>query len=240
VIIAKKLARLFSTSKDPELLEFARENIGAGLSQSRHQGVLRELRLVCTLRKRTLAQEENQATVRTLPGARAGDSTRPTTGTNALRTMGLSELVEASGTERGVRLKAVLSELGRRRGEPVIAALGSAAATYDGEIQELARELLTRQLTGLNPKQIKDKLKDDRAEVRAAAAHVAGSKGLHVENELIDLLTDDEAVVCRQAHQALVTLSKDKDFGPKDSANAAERKEAQQKWRAWLTRSSGR
>ena len=44
VIIAKKLARMFSTTKDPELLQFARENIAAGVTQSRHLGVIKDLR----------------------------------------------------------------------------------------------------------------------------------------------------------------------------------------------------
>src|SRR5262249_19450515 len=144
------------------------------------------------------------------------------------------------GSERGVRLKAILTELGRRRGEPVIGALGSAAASYDGEIQGLARDLLTRQLSGLSAKELEAKLKDDRSEVRAAAARVVASKGLHLESELIDLLTDEEAVVHQQAHQALVALSKGTDFGPKDGATAAERKEAQQRWRGWLAARDGR
>src|SRR5438105_2637471 len=45
VQIAKKLSRLLGSSKDTELLEFARENIGAGIERSRHMGVLRELRV---------------------------------------------------------------------------------------------------------------------------------------------------------------------------------------------------
>jgi hypothetical protein len=237
VIIAKKLARMFSASKDPELLEFARENIGAGVTQSRHLGVLKDLRLLCTLRKRTLAQEESRATVRTLPGSKAVGSARSSAGKSDVRDLGLSELVGAAGSEHGPRLKAVLTELGRRRGEPAIAALGAAAATYDGEVQELARDLLARQLSGLAAKELKEKLRDDRAEVRAAAARVAGRKSIHLENELIDLLSDEETVVRRHAHQALVTLSKGTDFGPKDEANQAERKAAQEKWRSWLAKS---
>jgi len=54
VTIAKKLAAYLKTTNDPELLEFARENIGAGVTQSRHLGVLRDLRLACTMRKRAV------------------------------------------------------------------------------------------------------------------------------------------------------------------------------------------
>jgi hypothetical protein len=236
VIIAKKLARMLSTTKDAELLEFARENIGAGVTQSRHMGVLKELRVLCTLRKGALPREENRAAVRTLPGSKAVGTARSTAGKSDVRDMGVSQLIEAAGSERGVRLKAVLTELGRRRGEPVLGALGSAAATYDGEIQELARDMLTRRLSVLDAKELKDKLKDDRAEVRAAAAHVAGSKGVHLERELIPLLNDDEALVRRQAHQALVTLSKAEDFGPLDDATEVQRSQAQAKWQSWLAK----
>src|SRR6266849_793654 len=68
VTIAKKLAVMLRASNDPDLLEFARENVGAGITQSRHMGVIKDLRVFCTLRKRNLAQEESRATVRTLPG----------------------------------------------------------------------------------------------------------------------------------------------------------------------------
>jgi hypothetical protein len=236
VIIAKKLARMLSTTKDAELLEFARENIGAGVTQSRHMGVLKELRVLCMLRKGALPREESRATVRTLPGSRAVGTALSTAGNNDVSGMGVSELIEAAGSERGVRLKTVLTELGRRRGEPVIGALGSAAATYDGEIQELAHDLLTRQLSALSANELKEKLKEDRAEVRAAAVRVVGSKGLHLERELIPLLDDEEAVVRRQARQALITLSKGQDFGPKDDATDAQRAEAQAKWRGWLAK----
>lgn len=239
VIIAKKLARMLSSSNDAELLEFARENIGAGVTQSRHLGVLKDLRVLCTLRKRNLAQEESRATVRTLPGSRAVGSARSTAGKRDVHELGVSELIEAAGSERGDRLKGVLTELGQRRGESVISALGSAAATYEADIQELARDLLTRQLSSLSAKELKEKLKDDRAEVRAAAARVAASKKLPLEKELIDLLTDDEANVRRQAHQALVTLHPGTDFGPTDAAAEKERKEAQQKWRSWLAKRAG-
>jgi hypothetical protein len=240
VIIAKKLARMLSASKDSQLLDFARENIGAGITQSRHMGVIKDLRVLCMLRKRGLAQEESRATVRTLPGTKAVGSAQSTTGKKNVGEMGVTELIEAAGSERGARLKTVLTELAKRRGESVIGALGSAAATYDGEIQDLARKFLTQQLSDLSAKELKAKLKDDRAEVRAAAAGVAGSKQLHLERQLIDLLNDDEIVVRHQAHQALCTLSKGTDFGPRTDATEAERTEAQQKWRGWLAKQGGR
>jgi hypothetical protein len=227
---------MLSTSRDPELLEFARENIGAGVTQSRHMGVIKDLRVLCALRKGALGREDSRATVRTLPGTKAVGSARSTAGKRDVREMGLSELVEAAGSERGARLKAVLTELGQRRGEPVIGALGSAAATYEGDIQQQARELLARQLSGLNTNGLIEMLKDDRAEVRAAAARVVGSKGVHLEGELIDLLADPETIVRQQAHQALLAFSKGTDHGPKEDATAAELAGAQKQWREWLAK----
>src|SRR5205823_3283281 len=51
VVIAKKLAGMLASSADPELLDFARENIGAGVTRSRHMSVLKDLRVMCILRK---------------------------------------------------------------------------------------------------------------------------------------------------------------------------------------------
>src|SRR5437016_5561132 len=56
VTIAKKLNRMLRNTTDLELLEFARENMGAGVTQSRHMGVIRDLRVVCMVRKRLVAQ----------------------------------------------------------------------------------------------------------------------------------------------------------------------------------------
>src|SRR5216684_9064480 len=52
--IAKKLAIMLRASNDPDLLEFARENVGAGITQSRHMGVIRDLKMVCIMRKRSV------------------------------------------------------------------------------------------------------------------------------------------------------------------------------------------
>jgi hypothetical protein len=235
--IARKLERLFNKTTDNELLQFARENIGAGITESRHMASLRHLRLVCMLRQRDL--QVAKADTRTSSRLKGRETSPTNSGDRKLRGMSLTELVEASGKERGPKLKMVLTELGRRPGEESIGALGAAASLYDGETQKLARDLLKRQLTGLSSKTLKAKLKDDRAEVRAATARVAADKGLHWEDQFIELLTDDEAVVREAAHQALVKFSKGKDYGPRQDAPAAERKEAVQKWRAWLAQQNG-
>ena len=55
-VIAEKLQRMLLASDDQELLQFARDEIGAGVGRSRHQNVLQDLRFRCMLRKNALAR----------------------------------------------------------------------------------------------------------------------------------------------------------------------------------------
>lgn len=225
LVIAKKLHRLLSASNDLELLQFARENVGAGVRRSRHLGTLEELRFFCTQRK-TLVSRQIAAGV--LP-------------TKSPRTLSVAELATAAGSERGDKLKMVLIELEKRQGDEVIGALGSAAgASYEEDIQKLARDLLHRNLSRQKEPVLKEKLQDDRAEVRIAAARVTGEKRMRLGGELIDLLGDAEARVRDAAHQALVRLNQGTDLGPKAKANEKERAEAVRKWREWWAARNGK
>jgi hypothetical protein len=226
LVIAKKLARTLNTTTDLDLLEYARETIGAGVTANRHMSVLKDLRVACMLRKSTVIQK--------------GIAFKPELKTQEPRMLSVAELARAAGSERGEKLKAVLKELGKRKGDEALIALGSAAATYDSEIRGLARDLIRQKLAGLSNAALKDKLKDDRAEIRAAAAQAISTKGLRYGSELIDLLQDEEAVVCQAAHAALVKLGRGSDFGPADNADAAARAEAAAKWRAWWQKQGGR
>src|SRR5437870_10246264 len=60
-----KLAVMLRTSKGRALLDFALENIGAVITQSRHMAVIKDLRLLCILRKRAVGN--NPVIVRTPP-----------------------------------------------------------------------------------------------------------------------------------------------------------------------------
>ena len=219
-MIAKKLHRFLSATRDKELLDFARENLGAGVGRSRHGPMLQDLRVACLVRKAALARLP--ATAVTAPAERS------------LRTLPVEELSRLAGSERGDRLKGVVKELGTRRGDEALAALGSAAASYEKDVQQLARDLLDRQLLRETPARVKEKLKDDRAEVRAAAARAAKGKALRVEAELIDLLGDEAEAVRQAAREALVKLSRGADHGPAPGAGPKERAEAMAKWRAAL------
>jgi hypothetical protein len=220
VVIAKKLYNLLTKSNDPELLQFARENIGAGIKRSRHLGTLQDLRFFCTQRKNLLERQGTTA---------AGATT-----VRLPKTLTVTELATAAGVERGEKLKSVLIELANRQGDEVIGSLGSVAgSTYDEDMQKLARDLLHRHLSRQKETIIKAKLKDDRAEVRVSAARVAGEKRMRLGKELIDLFEDDEARVRDAAHDALVRLNKGTDLGPAPKVSAKERAEAARKWRDW-------
>jgi hypothetical protein len=226
LVIAKKLYNLLGKSNDPELLQFARENIGAGIKRSRHLGTLQELRFFCTQRKNLVERQ----------GAAAG-----TTTVKMPKSLTVAELTTAAGVERGEKLKSVLIELANRQGDEVIGSLGSVAGNkYEDDVQKLARDLLHRHIARQKESVIKAKLKDDRAEVRVAAARVAGEKRMRLGSELIDLLADDEARVRDAGHEALVRLNKGIDLGPSTKAGAMARAEAIRRWRDWWSAQDGK
>jgi hypothetical protein len=219
VVIARKLGLILSATEDVDLLDFARENIGSGVTARRHMVVIKDLRLACALRKGAI-QRRNLVL-----GYRAGQKTPVQ--------MTVKELAFAAGSQRGPRLKVVLVELEKRRGEPVLNALGAAAESYEKDVQKLARSLLTRHLSRSNARELREALKSDHVPVRAAAVKVVGSKKLPLGTELIGLLNDREPAVQQAARQALVQLSKGRDYGPEPTAGASERAEATRRWQSW-------
>ncbi len=54
--IGKKVVAILRASNDPDLLDFARENIGAGITKSPHMGILKDVRLAASLRRKDLAR----------------------------------------------------------------------------------------------------------------------------------------------------------------------------------------
>jgi hypothetical protein len=239
VTIAKKLNRMLRASRSPELLEFASENIGAGVAESRHMGVIRDLRLICMLRKRALA--ESGVTSSEEPKEETRTSTFETQSkSKRMSQMSTAELAEALKTAKGLRVEIILAQLGKRKGAEAIDILGSAASSVDGNHQKLAQESLSRVMHYLDSDALVKRFKDDRAEIRAAAARVAGGRSLHISEPLINLLTDGEETVRDAARQSLVRLSHGKDFGPAPGATDADRKKAAQEWRSWLTAQNGR
>jgi hypothetical protein len=58
LIIARRVAAQMRTTNDKELLQFARENVGAGVERSRHAAVLKDLKYECTRRQTAIANEK--------------------------------------------------------------------------------------------------------------------------------------------------------------------------------------
>ncbi len=227
VVIAQKLQRLLLASDDRELLQLARDEIGAGVGRTRHAPVLQDLRFKVTLRQNLVAR-------------RPAPAEKPAAAAKIPAFMSNGELAEAAGTEHGPRLEKILTELARRKGPEVLAGLTTATSNSDRKSQDLARDLLDRHLQRQPETVVREKLKDPHPEVRQAAARVVGAKMPNLGGDLIELLSDEVGAVRAAARQALVLLSRGEDFGPEVSADKATCALAQKKWRDWWDRRSGR
>lgn len=228
VIIARKLATIINSSNDPDLLSFAKENIGLEVKAKRHQGVMRDLQFAVQLRRSAVQRGIATGALPRRPTLVGGSPAA-----KSLGAMSFDELAAAADKERGDKLKGILIEIEKRNGPKVLDTLALAIAKPESETSELARSLLPKHLSRLKPSDLKAQLKHARAEVRAAAAQVVGTKKLRWGAELIDLLEDKETAVQQAARQALVRLSGEVDYGPSPGADAADRADAIRQWRAW-------
>jgi hypothetical protein len=194
--IGRKVGSILRVSSDMQLLEFARENIGAGVTRTRHGSILNDLRVACMVRKRVVAVNN--------PSGRGKKVIKP------VRKMSVAELSAAmAGERRAPRLKLLMSELATRRGPEVI-------------------------------KLVKEKLKDERPAVRAAAVQAVAGQHKRLGGEVIQMLTDPSPEVRKAAHQALVKLGRGADYGPGRDASSSEREEAVKRWRDWWDKESRR
>jgi hypothetical protein len=222
IVIGEKLYKLLARSDDLELLQFARDEIGGGVMASRHAAFLKELRFKVLMRKNAVAR-------------------RPPPAPKMPPQMTTAELAEAAGKEQGRRLEAVIAELEKRKGPEALAGLATVAGgSSDKEMRQQARDLLDKYLLRQDDTYLKQRLKDDIAEVRQSAVRVIAAKAPKLGRDVIDLLDDDVALVRAAAHQALVLLSSGEDFGPTQDAAKADRTAAQKQWRAWWDRNNGR
>jgi hypothetical protein len=214
LVISKRLSRMLMGSTDVELLEFAKDTIGAGVERSSHAGVLKDMRFQCQMRKNQLMRLAAQ-------------------GPKEPRVMTLPELAEAARKEKGARLKAVLTELEQRRGPEVLVALTFAAANADSDSKPFVLGLLDSHLGRQTAAVVQQKLKDADPEVRKSASRVVAARQPALGGDLIELLGDSVPDVREASRQALIKLSKGEDFGPAESADLAAIEAAQKKWRAW-------
>jgi hypothetical protein len=217
LLISKKLTSMLMASDDQELLQFARDELGAGVGRSRYSSTLQDLRFKCMLRKNALAR-----------------STPPKP--KGLAALSTEQLAKSANSERGPRLKGILTELSKRTGKEVIPALAFAAESYEKDTQKLGRELLDAHLARQSASQVVQRLEDENAEIRKSAVRVIAGKHADQLDKVIDRLADDSADVRAEARAVLVKAAKGEDFGPSDKASKSEMRDAQTKWRAWWKR----
>jgi hypothetical protein len=131
--------------------------------------------------------------------------------------------------------KTLLVRFRDAKGPAYTAALAQAIPKLGSELQRQARDALAERLTRMTSATLGDKLGDDAAEVRRAAAAACRLKQdkQHLVR-LMELLEDREPPVARAAHTALRSLT-GQDFGPKEGSSE-ERARAAAAWKAWWQR----
>jgi hypothetical protein len=140
-----------------------------------------------------------------------------------------TELLKASGR----RLDELLDQLKQGKGGAYTEALAGAISRLKGSAKAKAREALAERLARMTPATLRDKLQDEAAEIRRAAALACASKAdTELVPDLIPLLEDRQGIVVRAAHVALKDLTR-QDFGPAADATPAARQRAAAAWRKW-------
>jgi hypothetical protein len=96
-------------------------------------------------------------------------------------------------------------------------------------------EPILRRLMQEDKDELQKSLTSEDPLVRWLAAMVVGRKQVHLEENLIGLLTDDQPQVREAARQSLVRLGRSTDFGPMPTATPQQRVQSAQAWRTWLS-----
>ncbi len=142
----------------------------------------------------------------------------------------MEELIKATGTRR----MEVINTLRDSKGAVYTEALKLAAGKLTGADQLQVREALARRLTRMTATTLRNMLADENREIRQAAATACGLKADNqFVPDLVDLLTDKDALVVEAAHTSLKSLT-GKDFGPAPNATSSDKTRAIFAWRNWL------
>ena len=139
----------------------------------------------------------------------------------ALRTTGAGIRTTSIDTIQKVRWLCL-----QRKAELVLLALAA-------QQRQAVLERLVAILSKLDTAALRPKLVDASADVRWAAALVAGSKRLPLKGELIERTADPHGDVRQAARLALVRLSRGTDFGPRPTDGPAAINRALRRWRTW-------
>jgi HEAT repeat protein len=133
----------------------------------------------------------------------------------------------------------ILSQLCDAKGTPYTDALVEAIGHLEGAIQTRARARLVDRLARLGDSELRERLHEDDAETRWAAARAAERrKSTALIPDLLMLLSDHDDAVIQAARSALIVLTKH-DFGPQPDATTEQRKRAVEKWNEWWKTETG-
>jgi HEAT repeat protein len=132
----------------------------------------------------------------------------------------------------------LLHQLADAKGLPYTDALADAAAKLYGPAQTKARDLLAERLVRMTEATLRDRLGEDSAELRRAAARAVGMKNAKaLTADLLPLLSDQDPEVIQAARLSLKALTNE-DFGPQPDADRAGREKAAESWKAWWKKKS--
>ncbi len=221
VLIGKRISSILNASNDLELLAFAKENIGAGVTAKRHQGLMKDMQFGIQLRKGAVQRHV------------ALMAANPAYAAKAYVSMPLPELVKVTEKAKGPHLVAALSEIEKRKGDKVFETLAIAAGSRDKELHDLGAGLLAKHMTRQTPQKLKELLRHTRSEVKAATAKEVGTRELRYGDELSVLIGDSDPAVHQAARAALVRISGGMDFGPLADASFGDRDTARKRWQEW-------
>lgn len=145
------------------------------------------------------------------------------------------ELLRAAPAQQ----EALLDKLRDGKGAVYTEALAGAIPRLGGALHQKARDALVDRLTRMTSTTLRDKLQDDDAEVRRAAALACAAKRArtHVP-DLIPLVEDAEPGVAEAAGTALKALTGE-DLGPRPNAGREERVKAASAWMVWWKKQLG-
>jgi hypothetical protein len=229
VQLTSKLSKLLAKSDDAELLDFARDNIGAGVPDNNpYLPRLKSLRTELALRMNALARANPMAgrltTTPPMPPSLGGRDPKQLT---------TRELAGLAKTESGEQAKAILRELETRRGPEVFAGLGAAAGSTNSDVRLLGRDLLLRHLGRLDPKDALAQADNADVEVRRAVVDLVLEKHPAQLGKLIDRVADKDEGIRQQVRAALAREAKNVDFGPEPGESETEARKSRDRWRTW-------
>jgi hypothetical protein len=181
--------------------------------------------------KPTVAERGNQAP---MPGAKKAEP-ESATATEATAKRLSEALVNSTGRPQ----EQALAELTQAKGVAYTEALATAIGQLSGPIKAKAREALAERLSRMTAATLREKLGDQAAEIRRAAALACAMKEeKQLIPDLIELLEDRQALVARAALAALKDMT-GQDLGPAADATATARSQAVAAWKYWWQRQRG-